>query len=76
MFITPKELNIMKSNLATDLFCSAFGHNYFRVNKLNNKVSSLVCKCCNKQFVSKAQNGEILDISLSHNKIVPLIEYL
>ncbi len=65
----------MKSNLATNLHCSAFGHNYFLVNKLNNNISSLVCKCCKKHFISKA-NGEILSISIGHNNVTPLVEYL
>ena len=65
----------MKTNLTTELYCSAFGHNYFRLDKANHEHADYICKCCKKQFVSNAE-GDIIDISSKLNEIQSILKYL
>ncbi len=51
----------MKTTLTSTLFCSAFGHNYFRLNKANSNTPELICKTCKKYF-RFAENGDIVEV--------------
>ncbi len=56
----------MKTTLTSTLFCSAFGHNYFRLNKANSNTPELICKTCKKYF-RFAENGDIVEIKQKQN---------
>ncbi len=40
----------MKTNVTSTLFCTTFGHNYFRLDKANLNTPELICKCCKSYF--------------------------
>ncbi|ALJ05767.1 hypothetical protein APS56_11805 [Pseudalgibacter alginicilyticus] len=65
----------MKTLLPNNVFCSTFGHNYFKVKNVNSETSEIVCKCCGNKFLSTSQ-GDVLQISFGNNDIETLIDYL
>ncbi|TGV01965.1 hypothetical protein [Flavivirga rizhaonensis] len=56
----------MKTNLTSTLFCSAYGHNYFRLNKTNTNTPQLICKSC-KNYFKFGKNGDIVNVKQKQN---------
>ena len=52
----------MKKEINSNIFCSAYGHNYFRLNQSNENTPELICKCC-KGFFKFETNGDITPVS-------------
>jgi len=38
------------NKIKPNVFCSAYGHNYFRLNHANENTPDLICKCCKSYF--------------------------
>ncbi|GAA3595471.1 hypothetical protein GCM10022396_10770 [Flavivirga amylovorans] len=58
----------MKTNVTSALFCSTFGHNYFRLNKTNTNTPKLICKCC-KNYFKFNKNGDIVKVKQKQNTL-------
>ncbi len=52
----------MKTNATLSLFCTTFGHNYFRLNKATLNTPELICKCC-KNYFRFDLNGNIVKVN-------------
>ena len=58
-----------KENMASELFCSVFGHNYVLTPQLNDYYT---CKCCNKEFKMN-EEGELVVLSPKQKEINSLL---
>ncbi|PWH83682.1 hypothetical protein DIS18_03765 [Algibacter marinivivus] len=64
----------MSRTLTSNLFCSTYGHNYFRLSKANDNTPELVCKCC-KGYFKFQNNGSITPVSHRENERFSSILY-
>lgn len=60
-----------KEHIASELFCSVFGHNYILSDR---KEDHFTCKCCKKEFTMN-EFGELIDLSPRHQEIKSLLKY-
>lgn len=61
-----------KENIASELFCSVFGHNFILSNQREDHYT---CKCCEKKFTMN-EDGELIDLNPRHQEINSLLHYL
>ena len=57
----------MSKHITSNMFCSAYGHNYFRLKQANTNTPELICKCC-KGYFKFENDGSITPISQKENK--------
>lgn len=50
-----------------NIFCSTYGHNYFRLNHANENTPDLICKCC-KTYFNYNHNGSIYSVFNKENE--------
>jgi hypothetical protein len=64
----------MSKNITSNIFCSAYGHNYFRLSQANANTPELICKCC-KAYFKFENDGTITPVSQKENKKFSSILY-
>ena len=64
----------MNKKNTSNIFCSAYGHNYFRLSKANANTPELICKCCKNYFIFE-NNGSITAFYHKENQISTSILY-
>jgi hypothetical protein len=57
----------MSKRTTSNIFCAAYGHNYFRLKQANPNTPELICKCC-KGYFKFEDDGSITPISQKENK--------
>ncbi|MFV9549752.1 hypothetical protein [Algibacter sp. PT7-4] len=63
----------MTKNRTSNIFCAAYGHNYFRLSKANSNTPELVCKCC-KSYFKFEDDGSITAVPhIENQKFLTLI---
>lgn len=56
----------MNRRITSNMFCSTYGHNYFRLSKANANTPELICKCC-KSYFKFESDGAITSVSQREN---------
>ena len=59
---------------AFNIFCSTYGHNYFRLSHTNANTPELICKCC-KSYFNYDNNGSIYSVSTKEHEKLSSILY-
>lgn len=57
----------MNKSITSNIFCTTYGHNYFRLSHASTNTPELICKCCKKYFKFE-DNGSITPVSLKENE--------
>lgn len=52
----------MKTEIASALFCLAYGHNYFSLKQTDFNTPELICKCCKRYFTYNTHD-EIVEVN-------------
>lgn len=60
--MSAQTIQIMNNIITSKLYCSTYGHNYFRLSQANENTPELVCKCC-KSYFKYENNGSITAVS-------------
>jgi len=56
----------MNRRIPSNIYCSTYGHNYFRLSKANANAPELICKCC-KSYFKFEHDGSITTLSQREN---------
>lgn len=64
----------MTKKITSNLFCSTYGHNYFRLSNANDNTPELICKCC-KSYFKFEKDGSISAVSHKENERFSSILY-
>jgi len=57
----------MKKKITINIFCSTYGHNYFRLTPGGENTPELICKCC-KGYFKFESNGSITSVTQKENE--------
>ena len=57
----------MDKKITDNIFCSTYGHNYFRLSHANANTPELICKCC-KSYFKFDRDGNITKVSHKENE--------
>ncbi len=57
----------MNKRKTSNIFCSTYGHNYFRLSHANANTPELICKCC-KSYFKFENDGAITAVSQKENE--------
>ncbi|WP_298556605.1 hypothetical protein [uncultured Algibacter sp.] len=65
----------MNKRIASNIFCSTYGHNFFRLSQANDNTPEIICKCC-KSYFKYEPNGSITEVSHKENKKFSSLLYI
>jgi len=65
--------NSNDAKLASKLYCSLFGHNYFLSKKVTYHVKEYTCKSCKKQVTTDV-NGDLIELTPKYKEINSVLE--
>lgn len=66
---------LMKSTKPDQLYCSVFGHNYFKIHRQKSKQPILVCRTCNSKAAIDS-TGDVVELQSSNKDFNAVLRQL